>query len=249
MINIERQRLKENAIKLIYDSTMFMMPNIKYIMVKKGKKNKYMIGIQEIVDKTNYIYISHHKKKLIKAEDIHYFNKDDEENFDICEEGFVLFHLNDGYELIYMDIGFHAKMWLFIDDFLPSISLHRIEIQKYLNFCRSTGINVTLLEELIEISLNNLYMEFPYSIDGVEVILEYQFQTSYVILFQHKDKFYLQDMNIINGKFNHEEEFTDITGAITTFFNYFYQQVQNFSTSFINQYFQTYKVQENEHDE
>ena len=207
-----------------------------------------MIGIQEIVDKTNYIYISHHKKKLIKADDIRYFNKVDEDNFDICEEGFVLFHLNDGYELIYTDIGFHAKMWLFIDDFLPSIFLHEKEVQKYLNFCKSTGINVTLLEELIEIPLNNLYMEFPYSVNGVEVLLEYQFQTSYVVLFQHKDTFYLQDMNIINGKFNHEEQFTNITSAMYTFFNYFHQQVQDFSISCINQYFKTSKIQENEHD-
>ncbi len=248
MINIERQRLKENAIKLIYDSAMFVIPYLKYIMVKKGKKNKYMIGIQEVADKTNYIYISHHKKKLIKADDIHYLNKVDEENFDICEEGFVLFHLNNGYELIYIDIGFHAKMWLFIDDFLPSIFLHEKEVQKYLNFCRSTGVNVTLLEELIEIPLNNLYMEFPYSVDGVEILLEYQFQTSYVVLFQHKDTFYLQDMNIINGKFNHEEQFTNITSAIYTFFNYFHQQVQDFSISCINQYFKTGKIQENEHD-
>lgn len=143
---MENIKLFEQAKSLIDKEELFDEPDITFVLVKKTKrKNKLIIGIRDHGEEL--IYHAYGKKNIFTHEQIRY--KEEYELLGIveCIEGYILFCLQDGCELVYMDLLWHGHMWDFIADYIDdAMNYMKNGVYSYLLICNITGISCDLLE-------------------------------------------------------------------------------------------------------
>lgn len=142
----ETVRLFEKARMLVNQDELFDKPEMTFILIKKTKKkNKFIIGVND--DGEDYVYHAYGNRQVFSDDEIIY--KDGYQYTDMhrCIEGHILTNLNEGCQLIYMDLTWHCYMWNFIADDIDDVMIFMKKgIYSYLQFCHMTGINHTLLE-------------------------------------------------------------------------------------------------------
>lgn len=142
----ESIRMYEKAEDLVIKEKFFDEPFITYVMMKRIKnKNKFIIGI--IDHDKDYVYHAYGKKKIFNVDQVKY--RDEYQLLGICEciEGYILSYLNEGYEIVYMDLSWHCMMWDFIAyDVDGVMTVMKKGVYSYLSYCNMSGINHTVLE-------------------------------------------------------------------------------------------------------
>lgn len=142
----ESIQLFEQAKELVSKEELFDEPEITFVMMKKTKrKNKLMIGVRDHGEEL--IYHAYGKKNIYTNEQIRYKEEYELLGIKECIEGYILFCLQDGCELIYMDLSWHSYMWDFIADYVDDVMNYMKKgVYSYLLFCNITGISSDLLE-------------------------------------------------------------------------------------------------------
>lgn len=145
------------ANKKVHESLLFINPYIKYVLMKNERKPQFIIGIYDDMDDINCIFEPKNDNDQVILEDLEYKHPIFSKETDVCEEGYILSVISEGYEPVFIDIQTHIKLWDFIDYYIDTMDAEIDTIMNYLNYCYSSGINSNLLSEYSDIIINDLY--------------------------------------------------------------------------------------------
>ena len=117
----------------------FVQPSLLFLL-SNDNDIKNIIGIyDECVDVEYVVLDLGDTYTILESNEIN-FSKLQKEVFDSQMESYVLKLLDDGCNLKFMDLDFHARLWDFIDEFIYEVNLYENGLYKYLSFCEKTGI-------------------------------------------------------------------------------------------------------------
>lgn len=153
----KRKNLYLLANKKVHESLLFTNPYIKYVLMKNERKPQFIIGIYDDIDEINCVFEPNNDDDQVILEDLEYKHPIFSEETGVCEEGYILSMISEGYEPVFIDIQTHIKLWDFIDYYINTVNVEIDIIMNYLNYCSSTGINSILLSEYSDIIINDLY--------------------------------------------------------------------------------------------
>ena len=184
------------ANKTVYESRLFIDPQIKYIFMKNERKPQFVIGIYDPVDEIECIFNSVTADESISLENLKYSHPIFSEETGVCEEGYLLSLMDEKYESIFIDIPTHAKLWDFIDYYMDILDSKEDMIIKYLEFSRSSGINSILLSEYSDSIINNLYAIY---LKDEKMILSYNKCDNYVYLDHDENGYIIESLENPKG--------------------------------------------------
>ena len=119
----------------------FVQPSLLFLLSNDSDNDiKNVIGIYDDRVDVEYVVLDLGDTYTILERNEINFSKLQKEVFDSQIESYVLQLLDDGYNLNFMNLDFHAHIWNFIDDFIYEVNLYEKGLYKYLNFCEKTGI-------------------------------------------------------------------------------------------------------------
>ena len=76
-------------------------------------------------------------------------------------KGYVLDYMRNGYELAFMSINMHLKIWIFIDAYIDEIEyMLQDTVDSYLEFCKQTGVSHLTLNTYGQTLVNDLHYVF-----------------------------------------------------------------------------------------
>ena len=145
------------ANKILHESLLFITPYIKYVLMKNERKPQFIIGIYDDIDDINCIFEPKNDNEQVILEDLEYSHPIFSKETEVCEEGYILSMISEGYEPVFIDIQTHVKLWDFIDYHMDTVDSEKATILCYLKYCRSSGISPDLLSEYSDITINDLY--------------------------------------------------------------------------------------------
>lgn len=153
----KRKNMYLLANKKVHESLLFTNPYIKYVLMKNERKPQFIIGIYDDIDEINCVFEPNNDNDQVILEDLEYKHPIFSEETEVCEEGYILSMISEGYEPVFIDIQTHVKLWDFIDYHIDTVDAEIDTIMDYLNYCHSSGINPSLLSEYSDIVINDLY--------------------------------------------------------------------------------------------
>ena len=107
-------------------------------------------------------------------DEMHYTEEDIEfENLDFEEgkEGIVLIYLDNGYEIIYMDLNMHVLMWKFLDLYEYSMEPVYEGVRSYLIYCMKNGINHQVLSYSSGKEISDMYKAlFDFKLNDFDIL-------------------------------------------------------------------------------
>lgn len=178
---------KQKAAELVAESQLFQNSIIDFVLSKKLKnKTKYIIGITDNHNQEQcFLFKPDTKEKVINSCSLHYKNKIERELFDECIEGYLLFCLDSGYQLSYMNLQSHICVWDFLETYLFELNYMIKGVKNYLQFCKETGITLLLINsytnsfypDFFSFFMNeqfNLQLIVQQSVGKIDVLLGYQ---------------------------------------------------------------------------
>lgn len=168
----KNMQLYNQAKRLVAQEKILNKSEITFIILKNVKrKNKFIIGIRQ--HNKEFIFYPYGQKQIIEIDCIHYQSEYVSFNIRKCIEGYILFCLNNGYELIYMDLIKHTIMWNFIADYVDAVmNFLKNGVYHYLMFCNINGINHSLLEHYGQQKVNDIvFMLIENSFDAYDLLL------------------------------------------------------------------------------
>ena|GEM_PF-6879143 len=195
MLDLLESTLKrEKAIRQVCMEPYFNDPLVTFVMTKTiNQKEKMMIGVNE--EGADLIYFP--ESGRIIHEDHLNFRRKYVDFFDVCIEGYILLKLNEGFELKYMDINLHCRLWNFIDVFLDEVELINKGLYAYLSFCQMTGINLAILEYQSSSLMNDILTVFTESYyDNYNVLISETIDHQKIMLGYQKRKSENEDIYI-----------------------------------------------------
>ena len=172
------------AVKKVHESLLFTNPYIKYVLVKNERKPKFIIGIFDDIDEINCVYKPHLNNSTVLLENLKYNHPVFSEQTEMCEEGYILSLIDDGFVPVFIDIKSHANLWDHIDYYMGYFDTKKDIIIQYLKFCQSSGINLTLLSEYSDLSINDLYYLY---IKNEQMIFYFNKGENFISLNFHED--------------------------------------------------------------
>ena len=167
----------------IYDNIDY--DDIDFIISKNhGHQEKWIVGFT--YGGNHFVYTSDNEE-LVNYQDIQLkrkYGKVLEPNIN----SFILTKLNDGYEVDYVKADIHCWLWNFIAEYLDDTAIIEKGIEKYLWFCKETGINATALTFYWGREIRDIYSVFIDSrFDGFDIILsEYIGEKRLILGIQHQ---------------------------------------------------------------
>ena len=222
----ERIYHKTKAAHMVQELDDFDQPVIDFILFKENEgKGKYIIGLHEVDDTEHFYIFKPHGSKILKPEeDIHYKHTIEKEYFEECKEGYILFCMQDGYQLIYMVLSLHISMWEFIDCYIYHIDRIETGVKKYLTYCEEAGISKrllehfgdTVLEDLTEIFRNKelLHVLLSQDVGAYRLSLSYRSNTKdYLVMIRH----------IFMEKTEYKAYHTMLKSAVNDFLRQYYE--------------------------
>ncbi|MBT9815105.1 hypothetical protein GPK27_06545 [Catenibacterium mitsuokai] len=159
--------------------------DIDFIISKNhGHQEKWIVGFT--YGGNHFVYTSDNEE-LVNYQDIQLkrkYGKVLEPNIN----SFILTKLNDGYEVDYVKADIHCWLWNFIAEYLDDTAIIEKGIEKYLWFCKETGINATALTFYWGREIRDIYSVFIDSrFDGFDIILsEYIGEKRLILGIQHQ---------------------------------------------------------------
>jgi len=208
--------------KFVHPSLLFLLSN------DSDNDIKNVIGIYDDCVDVEYVVLALGDTYTILERNEINFSKLQKEVFDSQIESYVLQLLDDGYNLNFMNLDFHALIWNFIDDFIYEVNLYEKGLYKYLNFCEKTGICYeTLVQHTSHIICTDVLFHF-YHIEfrNYGVILDNLIGNQYLVLgsnFDENDKRYYSVM-LLND--HHEiidkKDYFKLESSIIDYNNRFY---------------------------
>lgn len=142
---------------------------IDFIISKnQGNKVKFIVGFAR--EEEHFVY------SLNNKDVVDYYDIQIKRNYARLLEpninAFILTKLNDGYEVNYVKADVHCWLWNYIVDCLEDTAVIEKGIEKYLWFCKETGINATALTFYWGREIKDIYSVFIDSrFDGFDIIL------------------------------------------------------------------------------
>lgn len=208
--------------KFVHPSLLFLLSN------DSDNDIKNVIGIYDDCVDVEYVVLALGDTYTILERNEINFSKLQKEVFDSQIESYVLQLLDDGYNLNFMNLDFHALIWNFIDDFIYEVNLYEKGLYKYLNLCEKTGICYeTLVQHTSHIICTDVLFHF-YHIEfrNYGVILDNLIGNQYLVLgsnFDENDKRYYSVM-LLND--HHEiidkKDYFKLESSIIDYNNRFY---------------------------
>ena len=107
----------------------FAQPSLLFLL---SNDIKNIIGIYDECMDVEYVVLNLGDTYTILERNEINFSKLQKEVFDSQMESYVLQLLDDGYNLKFMDLDFHARLWDFIDEFIYEVNLYENGLYKYL---------------------------------------------------------------------------------------------------------------------
>jgi len=170
----------------------FINPSISYILTKRNNQEKTttIMGIYDEATDNEYVLIGFgNELTLLKSYEINQ-SKKNLDMFGTRLESYVLHLLLANYNIIYMNLDFHGRMWNFIDEFIYEVTSFENGLYSYLNYCAKTGIQyetlITHTNWMLTIDILFHFYEIEYR--NYEVILYQPIGNQYLLLGTNFDK-------------------------------------------------------------
>lgn len=184
------------ANKKVHESLLFTNPYIKYVLMKNERNPQFIIGIYDDIDELHYVFEPNNDNDQVILEDLEYKNPIFSEETEVCEEGYILSLISNGYEPVFIDIQTHVKLWDFIDYHMDTVDYEKATIICYLKYCRSSGITPELLFEYSDITINDLYAIY---MEDENMILCYNKSNTYIFLDHESNKYTIESLENPEG--------------------------------------------------
>lgn len=227
LIHLINELLK-NKIKIEEDIIdHFIEPSLTFLLTN-DKNKKSIIGIYDVETGENYVVFDQEDGySVIKRSEIRY-TKIPKEVFDSRIESYVLQMLNSGYNLDFMDLDFHARLWDFIDEFVYEVSCYENGLYKYLSYCEKTGIQyetlITHTHQMICIDVLSHFYNVEFRNFGV--ILKQHIGNRYLLLGtnfdENKKRYYSVMLLDQEHQLLEKKVHSKLNSSINDFNNHFY---------------------------
>lgn len=155
MEQINKKQIYENIAKTINTSKLFEHPVIDLIL-DVNDTNERIVYIHELEkEQSQAMYVVNQDETLTETP----INQNDEisiysKPFSTTFEGQFFRKLNDhNTNIIYISLDFHICLWKFIDEHYDEICLIIDSLIEYAIYCKSTGINHTIINEYSDVEL------------------------------------------------------------------------------------------------
>ena len=207
----------------------FIDPTIVFLVTKgNNKKRKTIIGVYDEALDDEFVVIDDDKDYLILNADAIQHTRKCADIFDSRLESYILHLLNSGYELQYMDLDFHARMWDFIDEFIDEVGILEDGLYKYIHHCHETGIQYKTLTSHTKwiIIIDVLYHFYNIEYRNYGVILNEHIGDQYLLLGtnfdENKNRYYAILLLDSDHEIIEQKKYTKFDNAISDFNNRFY---------------------------
>lgn len=180
------------ANKVVHESRLFTNPQIKYVFIKNERKPQFVIGVRDDIDEIECIFHTSQANEPTLLEDLTYNHPIFSQETEVCEEGYLLSLMDEGYEPIFIDIQSHANLWDFIDYYMDILDSKEDTITKYIDYCALSGINPTLLSEYSDLIINDLYDVY---IKEDQMIFCFNKDGDYIFLNHHDNEYIVESVN------------------------------------------------------
>lgn len=155
MEQINKKQIYYDIEKTINTSKLFENPVIDLIL-DINDKNERIVYLHEFEkEQSQAMYVINQDETLTETQ----INQDDENNiysepFYSTFEGAFFKKLNESNtNIIYISLDFHISLWKFIDNHYDEICLIIDSLIEYAIYCKSTGINHTIINEYSDVEL------------------------------------------------------------------------------------------------